>query len=40
MSFGPGPIGKRPLVATTICAASVGCAASQRPMIVSEAPAM
>ena len=38
MSFGPGPIGNRALVATTICRAAVGCALSQRPTISSDTP--
>lgn len=33
-------MGNLPLVATTICAASVGCWASQRPMISSDTPAL
>ena len=40
MSFGFGPMGKRPLVATSIRSALAGWAASQRPTIVSEAPAL
>ena len=37
-SLRPSPIVKRPFEAITTCALSVGCAASQRPMISSEAP--